>query len=184
MLEGQSLHGLLWLQRAYREGCQDPALPYLIATAIRPVDAIALILDKHQGSVTHAAFSPDGLRIITTSEDHSALLWDAHSGQLLSSLLGHSDQVRYAAFSTDGTRVITVSSDQTARLWDGQTGALRSLLRGHTGRILHAAWSPDGTRVVTASEHLINGLRTRMLEDATLTAALPAGVSSQRIKMR
>jgi hypothetical protein len=31
---------------------------------------------KHNGAVTSAHFSPDGLRVVTTSKDHNARVWD------------------------------------------------------------------------------------------------------------
>ena len=52
----------------------------------------------HQDAVNHAAFSPDGTRILTASADHSAKLWDAASGKLIASF-NHQDEVLQAAFS-------------------------------------------------------------------------------------
>ncbi len=65
----------------------------------------------------HAGFSPDGVRILTTSRDNTAKLWDAASGKLIASF-DHQDAVRSAAFSPDGAWIVTPSSDKTAKLWD------------------------------------------------------------------
>ena len=35
---------------------------------------------RHEGPVTSAAFSPDGTRIVTASDDSTARLWDAATG--------------------------------------------------------------------------------------------------------
>ena len=71
-------------------------------------------------SVYHAAFSPDGARILTASADNTAKLWDAASGKLIASF-DHQDTVRWAGFSPDGARILTVSWDKTAKLWDAAT---------------------------------------------------------------
>ena len=48
-----------------------------------------------------AAFSPDGSRIVTTSEDKTARVWDAATGSEIAILRGHAGPVRSAAFSPD-----------------------------------------------------------------------------------
>ena len=68
--------------------------------------------------VRSAAFSPDGQRFVTASEDNSARIWDAATGQLIAVLEGHTSGVRSAAFSPDGRRIVTASLDGTARIWD------------------------------------------------------------------
>jgi WD40 repeat protein len=67
--------------------------------------------------VLSAAFSPDGTRVVTASEDNTARVWDAATGKLLT-LLQHQGGVLSAAFSPDGTRVVTASADNSARAWE------------------------------------------------------------------
>ncbi|HUK08431.1 MAG TPA: WD40 repeat domain-containing protein [Stellaceae bacterium] len=110
-----------------------------------------MVLRGHEGDVLSAAFSPDGTRIVTASEDNTARLWDAASGKEIAALRGHENIVRSAVFSPDGTRIVTASDDKTARLWDAASGKEIAVLRGHEGGVESAAFSPDGTRVVTAS---------------------------------
>jgi WD40 repeat protein len=57
-----------------------------------------------------AAFSPDGMRIVTASSDKTARIWDAATGNEIK-ILDHEGGVLSAAFSPDGTRIVTVSSD-------------------------------------------------------------------------
>jgi WD40 repeat protein len=101
--------------------------------------------------VTAAAFSPDGTRIITASDDNSARVWDAASGSSLIVLRGHMAEVTAAAFSPDGTRIVTASWDETARVWDAASGRSLLVLRDHMAEVTTAAFSWDGTRIVTAS---------------------------------
>jgi hypothetical protein len=67
--------------------------------------------------VWSAAFSPDGSRIVTASEDKTARIWDAASAKEIAVLRGHDSYVRSAAFSPDGSRIVTASLDKTARIW-------------------------------------------------------------------
>jgi WD40 repeat protein/serine/threonine protein kinase len=94
-------------------------------------------------------FSPDGARVLTTNADHSAKLWDAALGRLLSSF-AHQDEVFQAEFSSDGARILTASRDKTAKLWDAASGELIASFE-HPDGLYHAAFSPDGARILTAS---------------------------------
>jgi WD40 repeat protein len=58
-----------------------------------------------QGSpITCAAYSPDGLRLLTGSADGSVKLWDAGSGQEFLSFQDRRLPVRWVTFSPDGRR--------------------------------------------------------------------------------
>lgn len=76
-------------------------------------------LKGHTAAVTSVAFSPEAAptRILTGSEDYSAILWDAKTGQEVLSLKGHSQEVTSVAFSPDGRSVLTGSQDGAAILW-------------------------------------------------------------------
>ncbi|MCI0575684.1 MAG: WD40 repeat domain-containing protein [Chloroflexi bacterium] len=107
------------------------------------------VLPGHTAQVTAAHFSPDGSRIVTTSADNTARLWDA-DGHPLAVLEGHSALVTMAAFSPDGARLATASEDGTARLWDAD-GYPLAALEGHSAGVVTVAFSPDGAYLVTAS---------------------------------
>ncbi|ADV82903.1 WD40 repeat, subgroup [Terriglobus saanensis SP1PR4] len=110
-----------------------------------------LILRGHTGVITHAAYSPDGSKIVTTSADHTARIWDAYSGRQLRPSLQHAARVFTAEFSPDGRRVVTGSEDGTALVWDIETarpiGTPMYLKEG----IPLAHFSPDGKLVATLS---------------------------------
>jgi WD40 repeat protein/tRNA A-37 threonylcarbamoyl transferase component Bud32 len=105
----------------------------------------------HTGMITHAAYSPDGRHIVTTSEDRTARIWNAVTGEQLFVLRGHILGVQRAAFSADGKRVVTASYDATARVWDAEGGNEIFTLAGHDAVRVTAVFSPDGKYVATGS---------------------------------
>jgi hypothetical protein len=112
----------------------------------------------HTQSVTSAAYSPDGRRIVSASYDNTMKVWDAENGTELRSLSGHNVDVWSVAFSPDGRRIVSTGGDdsrglmdETVEVWDTETGRLLFSLSGHTNWVYSAAYSPDGRRIVSAS---------------------------------
>jgi hypothetical protein len=116
--------------------------------------------------VYSVAFSPDGTRIVSGSDDDTLRLWDAATGHLIGPpITGHTDAVNCVAFSPDGERIISGSGDKTVRLWDSVTGqSIGAPLTGHTEWVYSVAFSPDGTRIVSGSWD-----QTLRMWDASLT---------------
>ncbi len=135
-------------------GHEDGMEHYDKTTIWREIASLKVIatIAGHKGFVAHAAFSPEGQRVVTISDDNTAKLWEAASGKLLATLAGHEGRVNHAAFSPDGQRVVTASNDNTAKLWEVTSDQLLATLAGHKSYVTHAAFSPDGQRVVTASD--------------------------------
>ena len=67
----------------------------------------------HRDEVLDWRFSPDGKRVLTTSDDETVRLWEVESGRELIRLEG-----RAALFSSDGTRIITWTKDGVVRVFD------------------------------------------------------------------
>ncbi len=99
-----------------------------------------------------AQFSPDGQRVVAASNDKTAWVFDAQTGQPVTGPLTHTGSVVFTQFSPDGQRVVTASLDKTARVWDARTGRPVSEPLKHNDYLTTARFSPDGQRVVTASQ--------------------------------
>jgi tetratricopeptide (TPR) repeat protein len=73
---------------------------------------------RHDDGVTSAAFSRDDSRILTSSFDKTARLWDSETGKALCDPLRHDQLVTSAKFSPDGKQIATASLDGAIRVWE------------------------------------------------------------------
>lgn len=112
----------------------------------RPVE-----LRGHTGPVRWVAFSPDGKKLVTASDDRTARVWAVTGGESLLTLRGHQGKVVVARFSPDGKRIVTASTDGTARVFSTDDSSEPVVLAGHRGPLTDAAFDAGSRRVVTAS---------------------------------
>lgn len=98
--------------------------------------------------VVMARFSPDGTRLVTSSTDRTARVWDCRTGDAVTTMTGHAKALISGVFSPDGERVLTASFDGTAKLWDASTGReLLNMFSAHGGRyLMTAGFTRDGRR--------------------------------------
>ena len=72
---------------------------------------------QHDGWVNAPTFDAKGERVVTASDDKTARIWDARTGEPIGKTLRHDGSVYAATFDTTGDRVVTASADNTARIW-------------------------------------------------------------------
>jgi WD40 repeat protein len=136
------------------EADRIPALyPEILAAAPDTVETWALqsTLTGHTSPVWGMAWSPDGSRFASGSDDGTIRVWDAATGAEQTALAGHAGEVYSVAWSPDGSLLASGSADTTVRVWDVATGAVVATLEGHTGAVRSVVWSPDGSRLASGS---------------------------------
>lgn len=103
----------------------------------------------HTGIVRTAAFNPDGRKIVTASDDGTARVWNALTGQEVITLAHPGQRVLQASYSPEGLTVLTVGTDGVIRGWDPRTGEVDFKL-DPPGDTLYqrAVYNPDGNLIV------------------------------------
>ncbi len=156
---------------------------FIVSTAAYPHSQTgvqpAIVWDAQTGQLLHqfddrtwitsAVISPDGARVLTTTNPHPPwhvnhlgqdpranlppCIWDALTGRKVLTLNdARLPEAHEATFSRDGLLLVTPAADNTACIWDTLSGRVLQTLQGHQGRVVFAAFSPDSRQVATIGE--------------------------------
>src|SRR5262249_14323252 len=107
---------------------------------------------QHADFVGSIDWSPDGTRLLTSSWDHTAVVWDSRSGERVTTLRGPRRIARFARFSPDASLVLAGGDDSFGYLWSSKSGRLVALFSGHTGTLGFGEFSRDGRHVVAGGD--------------------------------
>ena len=145
----------------------DPTGRYLVregpdhTVQVRDADTgkVVGVVGRHKLQIWGMAFSPDGSRLATASNDGTVRVWAWNPARLGPEqqpeleldvrVDGYGNRV---AFSHDGRHLATGGEGASVNVWDAQSGALRHMLNGHTGDVFAVAFSRDGRWLATAGE--------------------------------
>jgi WD40 repeat protein len=114
-----------------------------------PISGRAGAVLRHREEVFSAAFSPDGLLVLTASKDNSVQIWESSTGRPVGGPLIHPAAVRTAFFMPDGRRVATGAADGSVRVWDANGDVVGPFQGGTRVDLLRV--SADGRRIVTVA---------------------------------
>ena len=78
------------------------------------------------------AFSPDGRRIVSGSDDRTVRLWATDDGTELQTFRGHTSAVMSVAFAPDDKRLVSGGYEGTARVYHAESGIPSIGLRPYT----------------------------------------------------
>ena len=145
-----------------------------------------LTLKGHQGEIKAVGFSIDEKRLVSSSADKTARVWDlANAGAAIQPLErgGPSDAAR---ISPDG-QLIAATIGQSIRLWDATTGRLvRELPPVDKGRITAVAFSPTDVRVLAVGirgENQVAYVALWDIDAGTELARLPIATDATPLPM-
>jgi len=102
--------------------------------------------EGHAHTISSVAFSRDGTRLLSGSDDQTAAVWEVPSGKLLHRFTGLAKGVSLAAFTPDGKRLILVSRTGGVRIHDAESAREVRRFQATLEKEEHhrGALSPDG----------------------------------------
>ncbi len=105
----------------------------------------------HTQSVLGLAWSPDSQRLVSSSQDNTAIVWDAATGSQRITFKGHTQYVWVVAWAPDGNAIASGSWDNTVQIWNPDTAAL--IFRYSSTRPVRAVdWSPDSSLIASGGD--------------------------------
>jgi len=109
-------------------------------------------LSGHNGYISGIRFLDDQ-RVVTSSGDHSAILWDISKDQISSQFSEHSGDIVSLALGPNNDTFITGSCDHTAKLWDLRSPKSSQMtFVNHQGDVNAVEFFPSSNALVTGSE--------------------------------
>jgi WD40 repeat protein len=105
-----------------------------------------------RSKMSSAVFSPDGQVVGAGSEDGTAVLLRANTGELIGTFEKQEGELLTLAFSPDGQILATGSSatGQNIKLWHVADWKLLNTLNMHVGGVSSVAFAPDGQTLASA----------------------------------
>lgn len=111
---------------------------------------VQTFVPDNRNGLDRIAFSPNSNRLAYGS-GNSIIIWNIQSGNVETSLIGHTGEVTSAVFITDDL-LATGAWDTRVVLWDLNSGQVVRTIEDHEGEIYSLAVSPDGQTLVSSSD--------------------------------
>jgi Tol biopolymer transport system component len=136
---------VLDVERCQLHSLEDACLPVLVYTG-------------HNEPVNAIAWSPDGTKIASASDDKTVQVWNSKTGKLLrkytDSTYGASEtpgKFTSIAWSPDSQDIVSGDDNGHVQIWKALSGKLVLNYTGHLGDpITSVSWSPKGDSIASA----------------------------------
>jgi WD40 repeat protein len=129
----------------------DPTFRWAAVFDPKGIQVLDLASGKVVGGVKQTdlsaiAFSADGTRLATGSNDARARVWNWKTGELIAETPKQAAgwSVSSLAFSPNGEQLLGVGGPREVHLWDVPSGKVRHVLKGNPNTPHRVAFSPDG----------------------------------------
>jgi WD40 repeat protein len=106
----------------------------------------------HSSEVRTLQFSPNGQRLLTTSEDGIAKIWTSKPlppRDVRKLANAHDDVIYQIEFDPSGQRLLSGAFDGTARVWDLRTGTMIATYEDHAAPVVAVDFDAGGTRAAS-----------------------------------
>jgi len=125
-----------------------------IANGIEAIDLTAmgrtLFAGTHRADVARLNLTLDGKRLLSASDDETAMLWNTETMSLEREFRGsHAGRVTSAVMTPDGDRVLTACIDGGVHIFDRHTGDEILVLREHRYGVADMVMEPGGRWLYT-----------------------------------
>ncbi len=105
----------------------------------------------HKNAVRMVDWSPDGSRIATASDDSTAVVWDAETGDKLFTLRwSNSGAFTHIKWNKDSMYIATGDQNGYAIVWDCNTGERKNLNRFSITPTTSLCWNVNGSNLISS----------------------------------
>src|SRR5262249_39121743 len=160
-------------------GVDRPAVRFLLARALSPLEQTYTELRPLAGAVTAAELLRAGPRLILGTQTGAIVLYGA-DGQAIRAFVGHRGRIRALVLDAAERRLLSASDDGTARRWDLATGECAAELVGHGRPVVGVRFTAGERAIVTAGQDAtarlwdLDGREVaRLVHDGPVTAVVP-----------
>ena len=137
---------------AFAAGSKDSRFEITYGLLYRLSDLENPIRLNHRDGINHIAFSALGDKVVTCSEDFSAIIWDARTGKALSQPMRHTWQVMWADFSEDDRWLVTAGADGVCIIWNVSNGEPLTTPLYFGDGLRYVAFEPNDLGIVTSTK--------------------------------
>jgi WD40 repeat protein len=136
------------LLKAWKEKAEREALGAISGTSEQKIFALERKFSGHTNMIWDVAITSDGQKLVSSSNDMTAKVWDAASGSEIYTLRGHRAFVCSVSISPDDSRIATGALDGEIIIWNLHNAESIGLI-SHGASDAKVSWRRDNRSIVS-----------------------------------